>query len=358
MRQYDTITVNHESGDSLPDVLEQEVFLERAVCISDHKWPSSTRPFVSISCTVYNQEKFIEKCLQGFLNQETTFPVEILIHDDASTDGTIEILKQYESEYPSLIRLTCQVENQFSKGKLVNEFNFRKARGSYIALCHGDDYWIDKNKLEKQVAVMRDLGVSICGHPAKKIDIEGNDLNRLTGFQVKVVSKYDSKELIRRSGNMLPFGSIMITQAAKQDMLENMPPVMFHTGIQMLGAFRSGIAVMPDIMSVYRINVPGSTTEIMLGNYDKRLKTTIKRISSIKHLKKMYGKKFSHSFDGLLAKQAFFCLPSGSIDVVAAVFDDILKKEKCSSKIRIYLIVVILSCKLKSFKFIKSFKNL
>ena len=201
--------------------------LKQTTPLKDQKWPLNTKPLVSISCIVYNQKPYIEQCLRGFLNQETTFPVEILIHDDASTDGTVDVLKKWEKEYPFLIHLTCQNVNQFSQGKLVNKVNWQKARGEYIAICHGDDYWIDSCKLEKQVAVMRSTGVSICGHPAKEIDVEGRDLGCLTGLQVNAVSKIDSRYLIRTGGNMVPFGSIMFTRLAKDDMLAHMPPVMF-----------------------------------------------------------------------------------------------------------------------------------
>lgn len=277
--------------------------LAQPLRITEQYWPEETVPLVSISCTVYNQKAFIEPCLRGFLKQETTFPVEILVHDDASTDGTPEVLRQWERAYPSLIRLTCQKVNQFSQGKSVNFVNWRKARGEYIALCHGDDYWIDSYKLEKQVEVMRSAGVSICGHPAKVIDVEGRDLGRLTGLRLPAVSKIDPAFLIRSGGNMLPFGSIMFTHLAKDDMLAHMPPVMFHTGVQMLGALAGGLIVMPDIMSTYRVNVPGSTTELLLSDPFKQYETTLKRLASIKYLKKIYGKRYWFDFDILLARQ-------------------------------------------------------
>ena len=129
--------------------------------------------------------------------------------------------------------------------------------------------------LEKQVAVMRSTGVSMWS--PQEIDVEGRDLGCLTGLQVNAVSKIDSRYLIRTGGNMVPFGSIMFTRLAKDDMLAHMPPVMFHTGIQMLGALKGGLAVMPDIMSTYRVNVPGSTSELMLDdNFNKNYKITQK----------------------------------------------------------------------------------
>ena len=109
-------------------------------------------PLVSISCITYNHVEYIKNALDGFLMQKTTFSFEILIHDDASTDGTTEIVKDYEARYPDVIKPVYESENQWCKGRRGSAiFNFPRAKGKYIALCEGDDYWIDPFKLQKQV---------------------------------------------------------------------------------------------------------------------------------------------------------------------------------------------------------------
>lgn len=109
-------------------------------------------PFVSICCITYNQEKYIEDTIKGFLAQKTSFPIEIIIHDDASTDNTAVIVKEYADKYPEKIHPIYQVENQFSKGiKVSATYVWPQAKGKYIALCEGDDYWTDPFKLQKQV---------------------------------------------------------------------------------------------------------------------------------------------------------------------------------------------------------------
>ena len=115
-----------------------------------------SEPLVSISCITYNHVNYIRDAIEGFLMQKTTFSFEIIIHDDASTDGTDQIIKEYELKYPNLIFPTYQSENQFSKGvrRILATFVFPKCRGKYIALCEGDDYWTDPNKLQKQVDFM------------------------------------------------------------------------------------------------------------------------------------------------------------------------------------------------------------
>lgn len=127
------------------------MFLEIPLRITEHRWPEDTQPLVSISCITYNHEHFIRDAIEGFLMQETTFPVEILIHDDASTDNTATIVKEYENRHPSLISPIYQTENQYSKGLNPGYNNRGRAKGKYIALCEGDDYWTDPLKLQKQV---------------------------------------------------------------------------------------------------------------------------------------------------------------------------------------------------------------
>ncbi|MGL4850423.1 MAG: glycosyltransferase [Clostridium sp.] len=106
---------------------------------------------LSICCTTYNQEKYIAKAVQSFIDQDVNFQYEILIHDDASTDSTSDILREFEIKYPNLIKVIYQTENQYSKGEMPS-INLRyMAKGKYIAFCEGDDYWTDKMKLKKQV---------------------------------------------------------------------------------------------------------------------------------------------------------------------------------------------------------------
>lgn len=135
-------------------------------------------PLVSICCISFNHAAYIRKCLEGFLMQETTFKYEILINDDASTDDTQDIIKSYEAKYPEIIKPILHVENQYSKGlggKMNIMFNFPRAKGKYIAMCEGDDYWTDPFKLQKQVDFLEaHAGFSLaCGGFIKKhVDVE------------------------------------------------------------------------------------------------------------------------------------------------------------------------------------------
>jgi glycosyltransferase involved in cell wall biosynthesis len=120
-------------------------------------WLRSTEPLVSVCCITYNHVSYISEAIDSFLMQETSFPFEILVHDDASTDGTEKIILAYAENYPGIIRAVIQTENQYSKaGLIAHRFLFPKAKGKYIALCEGDDYWTDSTKLQKQVQFLED----------------------------------------------------------------------------------------------------------------------------------------------------------------------------------------------------------
>lgn len=147
--------------------------LARPVRIAGQAWPEGTLPVLSICCAAYNHERFIRECLDGFLMQETTFPVEILIHDDASTDGTADIIREYEARYPQAIKPVYEKENQYSKGT-GDLFSLKRASGQYIAICEGDDYWTDPTKLQTQVDFLdRNPDYVICYHDAKIVDESG-----------------------------------------------------------------------------------------------------------------------------------------------------------------------------------------
>ncbi|MDD4759279.1 MAG: glycosyltransferase family A protein [Bacteroidaceae bacterium] len=116
---------------------------------------SSDPPLVSVLCPTYNQAPFIKQCLDSVLTQQTTFRYEILINDDCSTDGTTKIVKEYAHKYPDLIRLFLHDQNQFTQGvDIIRDILLPEAEGKYIAICEGDDYWINANKLQHEADLM------------------------------------------------------------------------------------------------------------------------------------------------------------------------------------------------------------
>lgn len=135
----------------------------------------NTPPLVSICCITYNHVKYIRDALEGFLMQKTVFPIEVLIHDDASTDGTADIIQEYQAKYPDIIKPIYQRENRYSRGLPVLTLNYERVQGKYIALCEGDDCWIDENKLQIQFDFMEaNPDYSLCFHRAKCWNVDTN----------------------------------------------------------------------------------------------------------------------------------------------------------------------------------------
>jgi glycosyltransferase involved in cell wall biosynthesis len=146
-----------------------EITIDRSLIQTEEemlaRWGEYDKPLVSINCITYNHEKYIRDALDGFLIQKTDFPFEILVHDDASTDGTADIIREYEKRYPKIIKPIYQVENQFSKGNRPSNFNFGRAEGKYIAFCEGDDFWFDPLKLQTQISSLeRNQNISGSAH--------------------------------------------------------------------------------------------------------------------------------------------------------------------------------------------------
>ena len=148
---------------------------------------SLSEPFVSICCMTYNHENYIRQCLDGFVMQQTTFPIEILVHDDASTDSTSVMVKEYEEKYPHLFRCVYQIENQFAKQNAFVNIILPMSRGKYIALCDGDDYWTDPHKLQKQVDLLE-------AHPECSMAVAKTDVYRLKDGQFHYQQTFGGEE--------------------------------------------------------------------------------------------------------------------------------------------------------------------
>jgi len=155
--------------------------LPEPVPITDQEWPEGTIPLVHTRTMTYNHEDYIRDCIEGILMQKTTFPVQVLIHDDASTDRTAQIVKEFEERYPQLIKAYYQEENTFQIRK--NYGSFRGSRdefsswrvGKYEAPCEGDDYWTDPLKLQKQAKFLdENEEYSLVVSKQRNIDDQGN----------------------------------------------------------------------------------------------------------------------------------------------------------------------------------------
>lgn len=107
---------------------------------------------VSVLCTAYQHEPYLRRTLESFVTQQTDFAFEVLVNDDASTDGSAAIIREYAELFPGIVRPFLQEKNLFSRGvNIYDAVFYPAARGEYLALCEGDDCWTDPQKLQRQV---------------------------------------------------------------------------------------------------------------------------------------------------------------------------------------------------------------
>ncbi len=142
----------------------------------ENKPVNQLTPLISVCIMTYQHAKYIRECLEGALLQKTNFPVEIIVGEDGSNDGTREICIEYAEKYPDRIRLFPRSRKDVItiNGKKTGRFNFmqtfKAARGKYIALCEGDDHWSDPQKLQKQVDFLEaNSDFAVCFHAAYEV---------------------------------------------------------------------------------------------------------------------------------------------------------------------------------------------
>lgn len=248
---------------------------------------------VSIICNTFNHEKYIRDALESFINQKTDFEYEVLIHDDASTDKTPEIIREYALRYPDLIKPIFEEENQYSKKVSINDiYQYPRVQGKYIAVCEGDDYWIDMNKLQKQVAGLeKHPQIDICAHAATAIDAKTKE--RISTISPRETETIISPEdVISGNGNFVATNSLLY-RTALNDMI---PPFRKQLNLdytlQIHGSLRGGMLYLPDVMSVYRKDVPNSWSDRMKHNRIKRRDFHVRLYKMFKQLNMDTDRKY------------------------------------------------------------------
>lgn len=235
-----------------------------------------TAPMVSVICITYNHELYIEEALQGMVNQKTDFDYEIIVHDDASTDGTADIVRRYQQKYPDKVKPIFQQENQRSKGVVImNRIFTDVAKGKYIALCEGDDYWIDDYKLQKQIDYMETHpGCTLCFHDVKRRNMRTGLIIDTWHWNMKVYQIYrgegiySGEETIKLKA--VPTASMLFR---RKDMpypedLRSDKAGMGDTIITMYLGTKGYSYCMQDTMAVYRKGVNNSMTDTWRHSMD------------------------------------------------------------------------------------------
>ena len=218
---------------------------------------------VSILCAAYNHEDYIAQALEGFVKQKTNFKFEAIVHDDASTDNTAEIIKDYASRYPDIIKTVLQKENQYSKGlKYLHNSMHPLARGKYIAMCEGDDYWTDPYKLQKQLEFMeKHPECSVSYHAAELFDVR---VNKKTG-EIRMFNEtyiLTEDKLFFFIGEVAPTASLMYVKKYMDD-----PPDFYYESpvidipMALILSYHGRVGYIDEVMAVRNYWVPNSWTK-------------------------------------------------------------------------------------------------
>ncbi|WP_417875627.1 glycosyltransferase family 2 protein [Winogradskyella sediminis] len=253
------------------------------------------KPLVSVSVVTYNHVKYIKQCLDGILMQKTSFPFEIILGEDDSSDGTRAICKDYAERFPNKIRLFLRSRKDVIKinGKPTGRFNFmenlKACQGKYIAFCDGDDYWTDPFKLQKQVDFLeRNPNYSICIHPCAVLNEKSKKLSK------QALNLIDYEYTIR---NLLSYWRIATASVViKRD--ENVSFPEWFTEVAsgdialLMLYYESGkIKLLRDYMSVYRITGNGVSQyhqKYRMIHYRAKLYSYLNEFFEYKYEKEIY----------------------------------------------------------------------
>ena len=289
------------------------------------------KPIVSICCITYNHGKFIADCLNGFLKQKTSFPFEIVVSNDCSTDDTKSIIDSYLSKYPTMFKVVSPSKNL---GSIKNFFHaLSKCTGKYIALCEGDDYWIDENKLQMQVDFLeKNPEYGMCYTKTKQfIQKKRKFSRRMFGTDVR-----DFEDLLF-NGNRVPTLTTVFRKDLLNSYLKEIYPqdkgwLMGDYPMWLYFAHESKVKFLDKVTSVYRVLENSAS-------HSRNIEKSVNFAKSVWEIQNFFSetylhKKF-HEFDEHL-ERAFLYLKFDNRNIAKKEFS--LCKPK-NTKIRIYRII-------------------
>lgn len=310
---------------------------------------------VSVICNTYNHEKYIRKALEGFVMQKTNFAFEVLIHDDASTDKTADIIREYETKYPEIIKPVYQKENQYSKGiKYSKLYQHPRVKGKYVAFCEGDDYWCDPLKLQKQYDAMEaHPEIDICAHGNICVSERGEEINNLTPQHSDGVIPVE--EVIMGEGGFVSTNSLFY----RRILIDKTPKFReiwtIDYTLQIYGSLRGGMYYISDVMSAYRYCSVGSWTMRTMKNNQKLIELDNKKTLMLKELDLYTEYKYTDTIKERLRRNEFelaVCLDENK-KVLNKKYRDLFKKFTFKNRMKVRIkayfpFLITLKRKLKS----------
>lgn len=243
---------------------------------------------VSICVVTYNHKDYIKQCLDGILMQQTNFPIEIILGEDESSDGTREICKDYAKKHPDIIKLFLRKREDviYINGRPTGRFNFmenlKESKGKYIALCEGDDYWTDPLKLQKQVDFLEmNQNYNICFHKVK-ILYQEEGVIKIDNIAREVIDTTNVNDLA--NGNFIHTPSVVLRNNFDLPEWFSKSPIGDWT-LYMIAIKDRKIKKIEDIMAVYRVHMDSIWSS--KSEYD-RIIATIKSFKMLLKFKQIH----------------------------------------------------------------------
>lgn len=224
------------------------------------------KPLVTIKCLVYNHEPYLRDCLEGFVMQQTNFPFVAIVHDDASTDNSAAIIREYEEKYPDIIKPIYETENQYSKqdgslGRIMNAA-IEATGAKYIAMCEGDDYWIDPLKLQKQVDFMEaNPEYGLCYTDYNRLEDATQTLTEAMFEKQNQYRPISYEQHLLKPGYLAP-----MTWLYRRDLTNLLSKAKIYTdgtyAYMLEFLYNSKVAYIPQVTAVYRSHAGSASSPI------------------------------------------------------------------------------------------------
>lgn len=257
---------------------------------------------VTVYCIVYNHEKYLRDALDGFIMQKTNFKFEVLVHDDASTDNSAEIIHEYELKYPDIIKPIYQKENIYSRGiDRTFKYMLPKTRGKYIAWCEGDDYWTSPDKLQKQYDYMEQHPeCSLVAHDAMVLNCDTGKTEKFTNYDF---SKPENCDFTAKDIMNLPFTTA--TMFYRKDFYINNEEFLktvrcWDYVLKVLLVTEGTVHVIPEFMSLYRRRAENSWSVNVARNMEKYFKH---QLQAAEYLEKINAYR-DYKYDAVMKEYA------------------------------------------------------
>ena len=287
---------------------------------------------VSVFCLAYNHEPYIARALDSMVCQKTDFAYEIFVHDDASTDRTAEILREYEARYPDKIRGYYETENQYYNPNLhiTRDLLVPLSSGKYFAFCECDDSWEDPLKLQRQVDFLREHpDYTMCVHNAYNHVVGTDETEDKIYPAVTEDRDYDAGEIIRNGAGLFATNSFMIRREAYVD-----PPDCFKMQdlsdytILMYAVFQGKIRCLKEVMSRHNEGIKDSWTVRIWNDPQNHIVHQKAMIGLLQAVDSFYNEKYHEAFaDTVKAREADILWTEYNIALKANDREE-LKKEK------------------------------